>query len=252
MAASSSQNTVLDGPNQDKILESEGTTPTDEKPMEMVVSSLSPVEQLESLPLEPVDIESIRDRRGFLTDSAIFHIMFRIMKDKLHTSPIQLAEPTWLAQWLYDNISRPSETPYFFNPNAGCDKVLAILIPFNIDNIHWTCIYVNLEKKTAVFYDSMMTVSNILLARTIMFAFYETFKDHFQEDKSIPFRFDVARYCEQQRDGSSCGVFTCHFMMDFLNGKDPNDPERQSATNQWDLRHYFCEELDIPLTNPHR
>ena len=248
----SDKNTASTTMGRDSSLESEEKKIPDDEPIQRAVSDLSPKEQLEILPLETVDIESIRNRWGLLTDSAIFHIMFSTMDDELRTSPFQLVEPTWLAQWALLGMNLPDKTPYFFKSNPECNVVIGLIIPFNIGSNHWTCIFVNLENNYAVLYDSNLSSVNTALAHRVMLVFYDTFKDQFRGNHDVPFRFKAATDCEQQQDGSSCGVFTCRYMMDLLQGQDPNNPRRRYREDQWSWRRQICKQLNIPFTSCHQ
>jgi len=250
-AATTSKDANTDSPISDASHESVriATPEEDQTERKSESESLTPMEQLEILPLEPVDIESIRNPRAWLTDSAIFHIMFRVMGAKLPTSPIQLVEPTWLAQWFLQGAGKPSELPYFFKPNSECDRVSGLLMPFNINNCHWTCVYVSLEKNYAVLYDSVFSWKNTRLAEDALDAFYETFQDQFRGDHTVRFYLKPALKCQQQVDSSSCGIFTCRFIIDLLNGEEPDDPQDRYLADQQHWRAYFCKELQIPAAN---
>ncbi len=85
-----------------------------------------------------------------------------------------------------------------------------VIVPINIDNIHWIMVDVNLLKKKIFFYDSYKysSLKNFVFKNLIkIFSEYINLKEY-EFDKWVYINCD----CPKQNNYYDCGVFMCMFI----------------------------------------
>ncbi|KAF8851429.1 hypothetical protein BDZ45DRAFT_695950 [Acephala macrosclerotiorum] len=177
------------------------------------------------LPIEQVDIDSVREPNGLLTDTAVRQIILHYGNHSA-SSRIRFVDPTWLAEYelVEGDAIDTSHIPTFLTERTpGGNHPVGLAMPYNIGNGHWTTLYVNLEARGAVYFDSLTSSAHSLhRAETIMRRFFAQYELFFQGQLGAPFHFHVDTQCAHQNDGSSCGIYTCRNILDLLDHRRPN------------------------------
>ncbi|CZR52459.1 uncharacterized protein PAC_02336 [Phialocephala subalpina] len=173
------------------------------------------------LPIEPIDIKTTHDSSGWLTDTTIRQILIHYGNHSA-SSRIAIVDPTWLATYERDFGDADSIAPvpsFLIERTLGGNRPVGLAMPFNEGNGHWTSIYVNLEARGAVYFDSYP--GNTTRAEIVMQRFFAEYELFFQGQLGAPFTFHVDTMCARQSDVSSCGIYTCRNILDLLDHRRP-------------------------------
>ncbi|KUJ12558.1 uncharacterized protein LY89DRAFT_673516 [Mollisia scopiformis] len=169
--------------------------------------------------IEREDVEDTLNPRGWLTDTAIRTII-NYYGNTSPSSHITFVNPTWLGTWERMGRVLPDPLPAFLTGrNQGGHRPVGLAIPFNEDNGHWTTIYVNLEARGAIYFNSLPSWGS-RRAEEVMHAFFERFELFFQG--TGPFRFEVDDRCATQNNLSSCSIYTIRNTLDLMDHRRPD------------------------------
>lgn len=187
------------------------------------------------------DIDSMRGTidNGYLTDAGIRAILLESMdENEVYNSEIALFDPAWLSQWM----EMPTATRIERFENAfpaplqkpdGQD-VEIIILPFNIDSVHWCLIVINIPFREVIIYDSIPGSSTYRCKEAVL-AFGEVFSAGLGGDDWFDQYELIIPEISQQADHNSCG---CHTILNTLALLGRDRPEDMYP------RHYH--QHDIP------
>lgn len=146
-----------------------------------------------------IERSDIADIRGWLTDETLRQILLldpefrQIDGDEVH-----IAGPSWLAQWAMDGMDKPIDTPDFLQKQNHHTRLAGIIVPWCARDNHWVVIYISLEHRKAILYDSLSYFSSPSMWRTthsghlrravrLATEFHRLYQGHFNQN-ARPFR----------------------------------------------------------------
>lgn len=174
--------------------------------------------------VEPADIAEMKSPNGFLTDTGISAI---VRKYGAIPSRVNFVDPIWLTSWQRDGCPQYAEFPDFFRASSAAHPLQGLAMPYNLGNGHWTVVYINLEARGAVYFDSLPSHYGAAIVKPLVLKFWKAFHQLFELGhvlKGDPdyFRFEVDTECAKQNDGSSCGIYTVRNCLDLMELKRPS------------------------------
>ncbi len=177
--------------------------------------------------IEAADIAALSNPEGWLTDTCIREIVASFHYPTISNLRINFIDPSWFAAWIQGGCVMPESDPDFLSPKPGSTERLAgLAIPWNVAAsggcAHWVTIYINLEAKGAVLFDSARDPTVAALGKKLARQFYNiflpNFADEFDGGHEGKFRYLVdVEHSAVHRDGWSCGVYTIRNCLDLMN-----------------------------------
>lgn len=122
-------------------------------------------------------------------------------------------------------IERGETVPWNIFPRRfGLFTYILVLIPWNLNNVHWLLVSINLKRKSVVVYESLRERHEQRLQlghRTLDFMEAEAKRDNVTSFNKQEWSVTTEAPCLQE-NGSDCGVFVIERMLCLANGRDVN------------------------------
>jgi len=150
----------------------------------------------------------------WLTDTCIRQVIHR-HQFLIPNSRVILVDPAWFFDWAREREkgNAPETIPEFLIPPPGT-TLAGLAIPFNEGQNHWTTIYVNLEARGAIYFNTLYSAQRTFRVRELMTIFFQMYEPFFAPGGE--FRFLEDPDCPQQGDAYSCGIYVVANVVDLL------------------------------------
>lgn len=173
--------------------------------------------------VEPADIAEMRNPNGLLTDTGIT-IITRMYGSI--PSRVNFVDPVWLATWERDGCPQYTEFPDFFRASSAAHPLQGLAMPYNVYG-HWAVVYFNLEKRGAIYFDSMLGSHGASVLKPLALKFWKAFHQlfelgHILEGDSDHFQFEIDTKCAKQNDSTSCGIYAVRTCLDLMELRRPS------------------------------